>query len=433
MKPAAVLVLSLVFVTSASAQEAPLDCRAITERGVFNQSEYASNDSYRRAVDQYIYSSEFRTHSDAREAGFGIGFPVYGVPVKVEGNFSQDERSAWRKESQSRLSDSLSYQQARAAAYSFASPEVASAWVECIRTEGLVRLLTTGVTAGVRQVGERFVFFWVRHVPASTTDVAQIANFQAIGVKQDSRSVHKKNAQVPPGPGGLGYTYEITDPDNVSFTVQINNATSVSVPFSPRRTQEISRAVEEANAVSTAGLIVGEIRAFASGQTDFIKRMQAAGWLICDGAALNVLVHKQLHDAIGNSWGSTAPGVSFNLPDLRGVFLRGADPTNIRDKGPRAPVSAGGAATGTGSFQSAQVGEHTHVVPGILQTTSPASSGNGSVLIGASNSQQFHAASNAGNAGSDNRPANAAVVFMIYAGRKARVATAPEAVSRSTE
>lgn len=62
----------------------------------------------------------------------------------------------------------------------------------------------------------------------------------------------------------------------------------------------------------------GTIAAFA---------MQALprGWLVCDGRAVSRSTYKELLDAIGLTWGIGDGVNTFNLPDLRGMFLRGFD------------------------------------------------------------------------------------------------------------
>ena len=52
-----------------------------------------------------------------------------------------------------------------------------------------------------------------------------------------------------------------------------------------------------------------------------------AGWLLCDGRLVTSAQYPRLYGAIGKSWGGVPDGpiVNFNLPDLRGQFLRGVD------------------------------------------------------------------------------------------------------------
>lgn len=48
------------------------------------------------------------------------------------------------------------------------------------------------------------------------------------------------------------------------------------------------------------------------------------GWLICNGASVSRTTYANLFAAIGTTYGS-ASSSTFNLPDLRGIFLRGLD------------------------------------------------------------------------------------------------------------
>jgi len=49
-----------------------------------------------------------------------------------------------------------------------------------------------------------------------------------------------------------------------------------------------------------------------------------AGWLICDGTAVSRATYADLFTAIGTTWGAGDESTTFNVPDLRGAFLRGA-------------------------------------------------------------------------------------------------------------
>ena len=83
----------------------------------------------------------------------------------------------------------------------------------------------------------------------------------------------------------------------------------------------------------------GEIKALAGATIP-------AGWLVCDGRAINRIDFSALFAAIGVTWGSGDGSTTFNIPDLRG----------------RTAIGAGKGATG-GSVTSddvtaAQVSEH---------------------------------------------------------------------------
>ena len=90
-----------------------------------------------------------------------------------------------------------------------------------------------------------------------------------------------------------------------------------------------------------------------------------AGWMLCNGAALNKADYPELYEAIKTNWGEPGPD-TFNLPDLRGTFLRGvngssddafADPdTTLR----QARHSGGAIGNKPGSYQTDAFESHNH-------------------------------------------------------------------------
>lgn len=53
-------------------------------------------------------------------------------------------------------------------------------------------------------------------------------------------------------------------------------------------------------------------------------------WPACDGAVYQINIYQPLYNVIGNLYGG-APGSTFAVPDLCGVFIRGFDPTDTID------------------------------------------------------------------------------------------------------
>lgn len=64
------------------------------------------------------------------------------------------------------------------------------------------------------------------------------------------------------------------------------------------------------------GAAVGSIALFAGAALP-------DGYLLCDGAALSRTVYSELFTAIGTAWGAGDGENTFNIPDLRGKFIRG--------------------------------------------------------------------------------------------------------------
>lgn len=108
----------------------------------------------------------------------------------------------------------------------------------------------------------------------------------------------------------------------------------------------MSRARDMANIASrSAGVGAGTVAFFA-------QVAAPTGWLACDGSAVSRSTYAALFAAIGTTYGAGNGTTTFNLPDLRGEFIRGAD----LGRG----VDAGRA---TGSAQNDNLPEHKHQVP----------------------------------------------------------------------
>ena len=93
------------------------------------------------------------------------------------------------------------------------------------------------------------------------------------------------------------------------------------------------------------------------------------GWLLCDGSAIDRINYSDLFNAIGTSWGIGDGSATFNLPDLRGQFLRGVDtayinpgsPLNDPDHSSRVASNTGGnVGNNVGSVQVDAFKAHNH-------------------------------------------------------------------------
>jgi len=90
-----------------------------------------------------------------------------------------------------------------------------------------------------------------------------------------------------------------------------------------------------------------------------------AGWLACDGSAVSRTAYADLFSVIGTTYGAGDGSTTFNLPDTRGIFLRGAG------------THGTGAYDATlGEFQTDQFKAHNHMVdpPNTVSTTNGAHS-----------------------------------------------------------
>jgi microcystin-dependent protein len=144
--------------------------------------------------------------------------------------------------------------------------------------------------------------------------------------------------------------------------------------------------------------IYNESDEFMAGQIAYCAAgVIPSGWLECNGAAISRATYGTLFASIGTNYGAGDGATTFNLPDLRGEFLRGAD----RGRG----VDVGRA---VGSAQADMIKSHSHDV-----ATFAGSAGSG-VRNGGADGGQF----NVGGAGiaaggTETRPRNVALIPVI--------------------
>lgn len=119
----------------------------------------------------------------------------------------------------------------------------------------------------------------------------------------------------------------------------------------------IDAALFAAAGVAAAAAPVGQIGMFW-------RSTAPAGWLVCDGSAVDREDYADLFAVIGVSAGPGDGSTTFNLPDLRGEFLRGLDGGRGVDTG-RTLGSAQGSqfaahTHGSGDLTTSQSGDHQH-------------------------------------------------------------------------
>jgi len=133
------------------------------------------------------------------------------------------------------------------------------------------------------------------------------------------------------------------------------------------------------------------------------------GYLICDGTSYLRSSYPTLFSAIGTAYG-TADVTHFNVPDLRGQFLRGVSgvSANDPDKTSRIPSGFGGnSGNNVGSLQYYQIQSHSHTGKGL--------SGAGSAWLPGDSTGSNDPSTNAtqSTGGSETRPLNIYVNYII--------------------
>jgi hypothetical protein len=165
------------------------------------------------------------------------------------------------------------------------------------------------------------------------------------------------------------------------------------------------------------GTYVGEVRSFAA-------EMIPDGWIECDGRSLTIANHQSLLSVIGTRFGVQNAGM-FNLPDLRGAFVRGWNHGKIGDGGPYDPdaptgrtIPPGGPAYGDGTdhigtYELDQVRSHNHPLSqelGRIESWNAAYGPGPRKAVGGPGESNLY---DGNYGGSETRPSNVALVFCI--------------------
>lgn len=137
------------------------------------------------------------------------------------------------------------------------------------------------------------------------------------------------------------------------------------------------------------------------------------GYLACDGSAVSRSTYAALFTAISTAYGTGNGTTTFNLPDLRGQFLRGVSGTSSNDPDKTSRTASGtGGNTGNnvGSAQTSTYASHSHVQTGVQSTLA---AGNRAVLGAISSGPGNSADSTVASGGNETRPINIYVLYII--------------------
>ncbi len=161
---------------------------------------------------------------------------------------------------------------------------------------------------------------------------------------------------------------------------------------------------------------VGTVIPFA-GTPIAAAALEAEGWRICDGTLVSSADFSELYATIGNNWGGDAS--NFNLPDLRGQFLRGLDErtdgtTQDPDGNSRVARYTGGTGgRNVGSYQIDQFKSHTHTYNNDSYSHR---AGGGSNNNNVPKSQDgINTGQTLASGGNETRPKNVYVLYLIKA------------------
>lgn len=127
-----------------------------------------------------------------------------------------------------------------------------------------------------------------------------------------------------------------------------------------------------------------------------------SGYLECDGSAVSRTTYADLFAAIGTTWGAGNGSSTFNVPDLRGEFIRGWDNGRGIDD-----------SRSFASFQDHQLQYHSHRYSSALGDSDYGQSNPAKGTPSTRNTTDGSDASDVGNFGDETRPRNIAMMYVI--------------------
>jgi microcystin-dependent protein len=159
--------------------------------------------------------------------------------------------------------------------------------------------------------------------------------------------------------------------DDRNFTVKTNAATRLTINSTaatstvpvvlPSDPTTALQASTKQYVDTLTGAPAGVIMAFAGAAAP-------TGFLSCDGSAVSRTTYATLFAAIGTTWGAGNGSTTFNVPDLRGMFVRGTG-TNATGS------SSGAVGPSVGAYAADTYLNHTHTDSGHTHTINIGNSG----------------------------------------------------------
>lgn len=146
----------------------------------------------------------------------------------------------------------------------------------------------------------------------------------------------------------------------------------------------------------------------------FAANSVPSGWVKANGAALSRTTYAALFANIGTTYGAGDGTTTFNVPDLRGEFVRGFDDARGVDSG-RVFGSAQGSANLSHTHTTDSRGAHTHTVTSVSGDYGWANIGSGAHNVGTvtTSSAGAHTHTAQASGGTEARPRNIALLACI--------------------
>ncbi|MEI7507841.1 MAG: tail fiber protein [Flavobacterium sp.] len=205
--------------------------------------------------------------------------------------------------------------------------------------------------------------------------------------------------------------------DDRNLTLQTNSATRLTVnSSSATSTVPVVLPANPTTSLQAATKGYVDLGSPAGIIAPFAGTSAPSGWLACNGAAVSRVDYATLFAAIGTTWGAGDGSVTFNVPDLRGTFLRGTGTNGTYGTAVGQAVGTYAADTYLNHNHGISDPSHSHSVssfasPGLSPGGTTYSTVSGTTSTGASTTGISVNTSTTG--GTETKPKNYGVLYII--------------------
>lgn len=281
------------------------DCDAILRDGLFNKTNISESADLKKAYSDWMCSTEFKTHDEAIAAGISVGVPVYGVPLKIGGNFLKQDRDSFYKNECSQSSAASEYQYRRSVAISQVADSIVNAWSSCKAVQSDKRGVQCALSGD-----DSVLTFAARHYPIGAKQTAALTSSpQIVGASCTLLAAQKGGDVIPVG--GEAYTCErrmSAQGELPAVTININTTQGNCSATAPKRNK--------------ARVISGNVQLTGTTTwTDDAIRFTAGARIIVSGGGSLIIKAKYIEapdgvyiDGTGDKGPSGAQGESGGTP-----------------------------------------------------------------------------------------------------------------------
>lgn len=181
----------------------------------------------------------------------------------------------------------------------------------------------------------------------------------------------------------------------------VDSATVTAIQTADISDSQITTAKIADGAITQAKLNASVTLVPAGAVMPFAMNSAPTGWLAADGTAVSRTIYADLFSAIGTVHGAGNGSTTFNLPDLRGIFVRGSGSQTISGS------------TYSGTFAAKQqdaLKTHTHTYQSNITTGNTTAGGAYAIYDGQTTSNTGNPSTGTSD---ETRPANIALLYCI--------------------